>query len=157
MHAGVGSTITDVEAIASQRRELPMNTQDQVSVLICEDSKVVGVAMKSTIEKLGCHVSGVVRSGESALSFVAKEAPDIVVMDIGLPGINGITAASRIKELLPGTRIILITGNQSEFGAIDARAANVDGYCAKDFISQQLELALESVRNGNCWFAVDAS
>ena len=80
-----------------------MGTDDQISVLICEDSRVVGIALKSTVEKAGCRVSGVVRSAEAALAFIAKEPPDIVLMDIGLPDLSGFEIASKCslpKELV---------------------------------------------------------
>jgi DNA-binding NarL/FixJ family response regulator len=118
-------------------------------VLICEDSRTAAYVMYCAMKQYGYCVDAVVESGEDAIQLMMHNAPDLVLMDVGLPGINGLEAAKLIKEQSPNTRIILITA--SHHSIKQALQAGVDGICSKDLRGSALHSAIQSSENGKCW------
>jgi NarL family two-component system response regulator LiaR len=77
--------------------------------------------------------------------------PDVILMDIGLPQMNGIEASREIKAKLPNCRIIILTSHDLQADVVAALAAKCDGYCLKDIDGAQLSRAISSVHNGAIW------
>jgi DNA-binding NarL/FixJ family response regulator len=71
------------------------------------------------------------RSGTDAVQAVLRERPDLVLIDINMPGMSGLTAVSRIKALEPDIRVVVVSLNESEEFRAAAEAAGADGYIAK--------------------------
>ncbi len=123
-----------------------------ITVFICDDSEVTYLGLKCTIEKLNCFdLVGYARDGVTAVDEVLRLQPDVVLMDIGLPGINGIEVTKRIKSLLPSARIIMLTSAEDDQTVASALAAGATGYCLKTVFIGQLAAAIESVSGGVGW------
>ena len=118
-------------------------------VLICEDSRIVGRLLECTTSKYGYSTDAIVQTGEEAIEQVVKNAPDLVLMDVGLPGITGIEAAKIIKRLSPETRVILVTAQRPCISEI--LVSGIDGLCTKDLLSTQLYSAIKASEDGICW------
>jgi len=126
-----------------------MNT---IRLVIVEDNDLMRDGLRSMFERAGgFEVVGEAEDGLSAVKVAEKLQPDVVVMDIGLPGQDGIAATRQIRQLLPSTRIVMLTSHNNDdeiFGALSAGAA---GYCLKDCASERLKIAVMSVAEGAAW------
>jgi len=122
---------------------------NRISVLIADDHPVVRQGIMNFIEVQGeLEVRGMASNGEEAIKAVEKLHPDVVLMDLVMPGMDGIEAIRHIKSLSPNTRIIVMTSfaqDSKVFPAIEARA---DGYLLKDISPGDLVGAIKSVHAG---------
>jgi DNA-binding NarL/FixJ family response regulator len=117
-------------------------------VLIVDDHPITRDGLRSALSASGeVEVVGEAESGEEAVEAVKELAPDIVFMDVRMPGIGGLEATRRIREVSPETRVILFTVEESRAAIADAIRAGVSGYLLKDVSAQELvhaaKLALE--------------
>ena len=78
------------------------------------------------------------KNGEEALGFALAEKPDVVLMDISMPVMDGIEAAALISERLPGTKVLMLTGSDSAADVARSRDAGAVGYVTKDRIAAEL-------------------
>lgn len=119
-----------------------------ISILIVDDHPVTREGLHSALDLAeGVEVAGEAASGEEAVEAVRTLSPDIVFMDVRMPGMNGIEAARAIREVSPQTRVILFTVDESRASISEAIQAGVSGYLLKDASADELvnaaRLALE--------------
>ena len=118
-------------------------------ILLVDDHEVVRVGIRALIDRQpGMEVVGEGGTVREAVSLVEQTAPDVVVLDIRLPGGNGLEACRQIKALRPETRIIVLTSYPDDEVLFDAIACGADGYVLKQIGSDELILALERVGRG---------
>ncbi len=118
-------------------------------ILLVDDHEVVRVGVRALIERQpGMEVAGEATTVREAVSQVEQLAPDVVVLDIRLPGGNGLEACRQIKDLRPETRIIVLTSYPDDEVLFDAIACGADGYVLKQIGSDDLIRALEQVGRG---------
>ena len=130
-----------------------MKNNETISVLLVEDHKLIRLSIRSSL--LHCPqiiLSGEATSGEEALEKVRELNPDVVLMDIGLPGLDGITATRLIKEQSGTTRVIMLSAHEDEEIIQSSLAAGANGYCLKDVDPDTLLAAITAVYEGNAWF-----
>jgi DNA-binding NarL/FixJ family response regulator len=124
----------------------------KLRLVIVEDNDLMRDGLRSMFERAGnFEVVGEAEDGFSAVRVAESCKPDVVVMDIGLPGQDGIQATKKIKQALPGTHVVMLTSHNNDeeiFGALSAGAA---GYCLKDCASDMLKIAVMSVAEGAAW------
>jgi DNA-binding NarL/FixJ family response regulator len=121
-------------------------------VLIVEDEPVTRRGLQLFVAGLaGVEIAGIAVSGEEALKGVEALKPDLVLMDIGLPGIDGIEAARQIKKMNAAQRILMLTADDSAEAVISAFSAGADGYVLKTSFAGNLELAIRTVHCGSIW------
>jgi two-component system, response regulator PdtaR len=114
-----------------------------VSVFIVEDELIAAEDIRQTLEKLGYTVTGIARSGESALAFLAASRPDIVLMDIHLAGsLDGIDTSARIHALYT-IPVIFLTAHADENTLARAKVTGPYGYVLKPFDERELHTAIE--------------
>lgn len=122
----------------------------KIGVLIVDDHKIVRQGIISFLEVQDqLEVKGEAANGEEAVKAVQELKPDVVLMDLVMPGMDGIEAIRQIKRSIPNTRIIVLTSfaeNDKVFAAIEA---GVDGYLLKDTSPTELVKAIESAYAGN--------
>jgi DNA-binding NarL/FixJ family response regulator len=97
----------------------------------------------------GIEVVGEARSGEEAISKVATLVPDVVIMDLKMPGIDGIQATEEIKKRLPGTNVLILTLYAEDF-VRQAVEAGASGYLLKDSDCEEITKAVHQVNDGLC-------
>ena len=90
--------------------------------------------------------------GESAIEIAKQNKPDMILMDLGLSGIDGIETTSRIKEILPDTKIIILTSHNNQSEILQALSAGAKAYCMKDIKPENLISVIETVKDGAVWF-----
>ena len=97
------------------------------------------------------EVVGEAGNGQDALACAEKLSPDVVLMDIGMPGMNGLEATKNIKDLRPGTHVLVLTVHDREDYLFQALRAGAAGYILKGADVQDLLSAIRSVRDGQVY------
>ena len=122
---------------------------NKIGVLIVDDHPVVRQGIISFLEVQGeLEVKGAASNGEEAVKAVEELQPDVVVMDLIMPGMDGIEAINQIKSSKPGTRIIVLTSFAQDSKLFPAVKAGADGYLLKDIAPADLVNAIKSVYVG---------
>jgi DNA-binding NarL/FixJ family response regulator len=125
-----------------------------IRVLLADDHALVRAGLRKLLESLsGVAVVGEAGDGREALALVASKSPDLVLLDITMPGLNGLEAAERIGREHPGTRVILLSMHASEEHVLRALRAGAAGYLPKDAALGELELAINAVRKGETYLS----
>jgi eukaryotic-like serine/threonine-protein kinase len=128
------------------------NQSKPVTILIVDDSDLMRMGLTRVLNSIAeFRVVGESGDGYKAVSAAMTLRPDVVLMDIGLPGIDGIEAARIIKEKLPATRVIMFTGHDDANETVAAFGAGADAYVLKDLSVDNLSNAIKSVMSGFSW------
>src|SRR5262245_15430627 len=118
-------------------------------VLIVDDHRMFSELISNVI---GSHddlvVAGVASTGSEAVSWVAREAPDVVVLDYALPGDDGVAVARQIRREAPGAAIIMLTGMPNDEVLRASVVAGCTGFVTKDKAVDELVDAVRAVRDG---------
>jgi len=129
-----------------------MNAPTELSplrVLIVEDDPMMQLGLE---QSLGEHpqitVVGLAEDGYSGVEAALKLKPDLVVMDIGLPRLDGVAATQQIKAALPDIRIVVLSSHTSENEVIGALSSGADAYCVKGASVDQLMAAIAAAQEG---------
>jgi DNA-binding NarL/FixJ family response regulator len=120
-----------------------------IRVLICDDQTVVrdGLeAILSTDDEI--EVVGVARHGQEALDLAAARQPDVVLMDLKMPILNGVQATERLRKSWPGIRVLVLTTYAEDAWVLDAVRAGASGYLLKDTRRDDLLVAIKGTAAG---------
>lgn len=127
-----------------------------VRVLLVDDHVVVRQGLRSLLAgRADIAVVGEAGDGREAILLARRLRPDVVLMDVVMPGLNGIEAAARIHHELPETRIIMLSGYSDTEQVLGAIRAGAAGYVRKAADIDELVLAIHSVVHGNTYFSAD--
>jgi DNA-binding NarL/FixJ family response regulator len=125
---------------------------DVVRVLIVDDQVPFRVAASAVFEAAGgFEVVGEADSGEQATELVAALGPQLVLMDINLPGINGIEATRRISSSRPAPMVVLVSTYEADDLPIDAESSGALAYVHKERLTPQLVEELWKRRHHGAW------
>lgn len=120
-----------------------------LKVLIVDDHDVVSQGISRVLQDVkGVEVVGVVHSGEEAIIQAKKCLPDIVLMDVHMPGIGGLGATKEIKRLLPKTKIIALSALDDNLYPVKLLEAGASGYLTKGTNTSELLEAIQMVSRG---------
>jgi DNA-binding NarL/FixJ family response regulator len=126
-----------------------MNSSPQttrVRVLIADDHRLFSEALEAILEgDERIHVVGTARDGREAVELEAALEPDVVLMDISMPVLDGVAAAREIRTRRPAAAILMLTGSNSLADVDRSRAAGAAGYVTKDRIAAELIDAIVEV------------
>ena len=125
-----------------------------ITILLAEDHTLVRAGIRVLLEECGLvKVVGETGEGNEVLRLVKKERPDIVLMDIAMPGLNGIEATARIRRDYPDTKVIILSMYANEEYVLQALRDGASGYLLKDAGPAELELAIKSVIRGDTYLS----
>jgi len=127
-------------------------THKEITILIVEDHHITRFGLRIVLENIpGLVVVGEADEGILALKKILELAPDVTLLDIGLPQIDGIECLKRVKALGGSSRIMIRSSHQENAAVLAALAAGADGYCLKDSSDDLLIEGIKCLANGNAW------
>ena len=131
-----------------------MTTMEKTRILIADDQAITRSGLRlllSGVEDL--DIVGEARDGEEALALAATEQPDVILMDLRMPGINGIEATRRIHRTSPHIAILILTVFEDDTSIFPAIRAGARGYLLKNSEQEDLLRAINTVANGGAIFS----
>lgn len=129
-----------------------MTGSDSIKVMIVDDCKLTVVGLKTTIKHFdGVEVIGNAENGKIAIDLVKEINPDVILMDIGMPVMDGIECTKALRNLKNASKIIMLTSHDSESNVMSALSAGANSYCMKDIEPEILISVIKSTYNGATW------
>ena len=126
--------------------------EKEIKVLLVEDHMMIRMGTALVIEKTeGISLVGEAEDGLQGVEKAKELLPDVILMDIGLPVIDGIEATKRIRETGINAKVLIFTSRDSDDDVFAALAAGADGYVMKGATAQQLSSAIVAVNEGTAW------
>src|ERR671910_339525 len=130
--------------------------QENIRVAVVDDQRLFIKGLSGLVQMLpGVEVVGVAYDGEEAVALCRKEEPDVVLMDISMPKMDGTSATREIKALLPQTAVVILTGHEEDEHVFEGIKAGAQGYLLKDSEPEDLSRAIHTVYAGDTIIAPD--
>jgi len=127
-------------------------------VLLAEDHTIVRKGLSALLEaEEGIEVIGEAQDGREALLKTEQLQPDVVIMDITMPGLNGLEATRQIKKRFPKVKVLILTVHSDEEYVRQILHAGASGYLVKQAAPQELVFAIDSVRRGESYLSPSVS
>jgi DNA-binding NarL/FixJ family response regulator len=121
-----------------------------IRVLAADDQRVVREGLALLLSLLpGVEVVGTAANGEEALALTAQQRPDVVLMDLRMPGMDGTEATRRLRAEHPSVKVVVLTTYADDRSVVGALRAGAVGYLTKDAGASELQQALERVQEGH--------
>ncbi len=120
-------------------------------VVIVEDHALTRAGLRTALAQQFA-IAGEAPDGIAGLDLARREHPDVALIDIGLPGMDGIELTRRIREELPQTRVVIVTMLDAETEVLAALAAGADAYCVKTSDPDQIAAAVRIAGEGGAYF-----
>ncbi|MEX0751012.1 MAG: response regulator transcription factor [Dehalococcoidia bacterium] len=132
----------------------PRMHASRIKVLIVDDHAVLRQALRMLLEnQQEVEVVGDAANGREALDAVEKLHPDVVLMDMVMPGLNGLEATRQIRRRAPKAKVLILTGYMEDEQILAAIRAGASGYVVKKSDVEELLLGIQSVHRGNTYFS----
>ncbi len=129
-----------------------------IRVLIVEDHTIVRAGIRALLDRReDIQLVAEARDGREALEAIRTHGPDIVLLDISMPGLNGLEVAARVSQDYPGVRVIMLSMHQDEEYVIRALRAGAAGYLAKNAELEELHVAIRAVARGDTYLSARVS
>ena len=126
---------------------------DAIRVLIVDDHALVREGIRQALSVPGFAVIGEAGSGEDGLELARRLLPDVLVLDISLPGENGIRTATRVRAELPEVRVLMLSVHDHAEYILESVRAGAHGYLRKDTLPQDLRDAIRTIHEGHTAFS----
>ena len=121
-----------------------------IRVAVVDDQRLFTKGISGLVDMLpGVEAVGVAYNGEEAIALCRKEEPDVVLMDISMPKMDGISATREIRDLLPQTAVVILTGHEEDEHVFEGIKAGAQGYLLKDAELEDLSRAIRTVHAGD--------
>ena len=125
-----------------------------IRVIIVDDHRLVRAGLRMLLTEMpGIAVLSEAADGHEALAACDTERPDLVLMDIAMPGMSGLEALRELKNRHPATRVLMLSMLASEEHVLQALRLGASGYLLKDAAPAELELAIGAVMRGETWLS----
>lgn len=125
-----------------------------ITVLLAEDHMIVREGFRKLLQSdKGVHVIGEAETGRQAVQMTVKLRPDVVVMDIAMPLLNGLEATRQVLKSLPGTRVLILSAHSDDVYIEQAIEAGASGFLIKQTSSHMLSKAIREVQKGKTFFS----
>ena len=126
-------------------------------ILLADDHRVVRQGVRALLERAGFEIAGEAADGLEAVRLAATRKPDVVVLDLIMPGLSGLDAARRILAAHPGLPILLLTMHTEEPHVAEALRLGIKGYLLKTETADALVRAIRDVANGHIFLSAAAA
>lgn len=127
-----------------------------IRVALVEDHDLTRMGLRTALKQHGMDFLGEAANGARGLELIRRTHPDVAIIDVGLPDMDGVEITRRIREMQAdsedsGTRILILTMHDSEEVVLAAFAAGADSYCTKGIETEDLIFAVEETAAGHAW------
>lgn len=126
----------------------PSRESQALRVLLVDDHDLFRTGLRNLLEEQGVHVIAEAAAGAEAVEAVREHAPDVVVMDLNMPGMSGVEATRHITAISPLTRVLVLTISDEDADVMDALMAGACGYLLKDASIPELLRGIEAAAAG---------
>jgi DNA-binding NarL/FixJ family response regulator len=126
-------------------------------VSLADDHSLIRQAFRALLEKQGFQVVSEASNGQEALRSVEKTQPDVAILDIGMPVLNGVDAARELVKSSPKTKVILLTQHDEDQYVMEALRVGVRGYVLKSQAAEDLVHAIQEVCRGSVYLSPNVS
>jgi len=131
-------------------RLLSNGDEEIIRVAVVDDQRLFAKGISGLVDMLpGVEVVGVAHDGQEGVELCRKEEPDVVLMDISMPKMDGISATRELRDLLPQTAVIILTGHEEDEHVFEGIKAGAQGYLLKDSEPENLSRAIRTVHAGD--------
>lgn len=125
-----------------------------VTVLLAEDHHLVREGIRALLDEMGgFEVVGQAQDGHEAIALSESLRPDVVIMDIGMPHLNGLEATARLRGAPRPPKVIILSQHESEAYVVQALQAGASAYLLKGSIADELAMAVQAVMDGETYFS----
>jgi DNA-binding NarL/FixJ family response regulator len=122
--------------------------REELRVLVVDDHDLFRTGLRSLLDEHGVHVVGEASNGEQAVRLARELAPDVIVMDLNMPGMTGVEATRKISDIAPLTRVVVLTISDQDADVLDAIVSGACGYLLKDASIDDLLRGIRSAAVG---------
>jgi DNA-binding NarL/FixJ family response regulator len=126
----------------------PILALESLRVLLVDDHDLFRTGLRNLLEEQGVQVVGEAGAGAEALKLTRELAPDVIVMDLNMPGMSGVEATRHITAVAPLTRVLVLTISDQDTDVMDAILAGACGYLLKDASIQELMRGIQAAAMG---------
>jgi len=121
--------------------------------MVVDDSRLTRISIKTTLKAAQNEVElvGEAEEGTQAIDMVGKLQPHVVLMDIGMPIMDGVRATQLIKKQFPDVKVVMLTSHEDEEDVLDAFNSGANSYCLKETPPDMLVHVILSTAHGACW------
>jgi DNA-binding NarL/FixJ family response regulator len=124
-----------------------------MKILLADDHPLTLQGTKNFVESLGYNVIDICTNGVSALNSIKLHSPDVAILDINMPGLDGLDVAKKVFENKLKTKIILLTMHKEMTIYNKAKEYNIYGYILKEYAQNELENCFLAIKSGNCYYS----
>ncbi|MBI3494101.1 MAG: response regulator transcription factor [Acidobacteria bacterium] len=124
-----------------------------IHVLLADDHTVVREGLRGLLEREGMNVAGEASNGQEAVKAAAATQPDVAILDVTMPALNGLDAAREIVKVSPRTKCLMLTMHDEDRYVLEALRAGVKGYVLKTQASLELAQAVREVHRGGIYLS----
>jgi DNA-binding NarL/FixJ family response regulator len=127
---------------------------DALRILLADDHALVRAGVRVLLESIdGVQVVGEASDGHAALCLIGEQRPDLALIDISMPGLNGLEVTARVVKEYPRTRVIVLSMHADDEYVLRAFRAGASGYLLKNADRRELEQAVRAVAGGEAWIS----
>jgi DNA-binding NarL/FixJ family response regulator len=154
--AGSADTVNAMLILWKGCEFLSNDGEGTIRVVVVDDQRLFTKGLSGLVDMLeGVEVVGVAYNGEEAVALCRQTEPDVVLMDISMPKMDGISATREIRSLLPQTAVIILTAHEEDEQVFEGMKAGAQGYLLKDAEPEDLSRAIRTVYAGDTIIAPD--
>lgn len=125
----------------------------KIRVMIVDDSRLTRISIRTTLK--GVHQAielvGEAEDGSQAIEMASAIRPHVILMDIGMPIMDGVRATQQIKRSHPEIKVVMLTSHEDEEDVLDAFNSGANSYCLKETPPEMLVQVIQSTAHGACW------
>jgi DNA-binding NarL/FixJ family response regulator len=130
------------------------NTPKPIRIVLADDHPIVRAGIRETLKQIpGAEIVGEASDGREAVELVKSARPDVAVLDISMPVLNGLEAAERISKAFPNVRVIILSRHENEEYYWRALKLGACGYVLKNAVITELKAAVERVAGGEVYLS----
>jgi DNA-binding NarL/FixJ family response regulator len=126
-------------------------------LILADDHQIVRQGLRALLEREGLEIAAEAADGNAAVTLVEVYHPDIAILDLSMPGLNGVDAAREILQRHPKVGVILLTVHNEDYQVVTALRAGIRGYVIKTQAADELVRAIREVATGGMYLSPDVS